>query len=105
MGQPLWLSVLNVSVMPSLLGSFALFYVANRFDWSGGFTLLMFFPFWLLGFFAWCIGAGSMPALVGLLRGTSTNHPPCPICSEPLATQYARQCLSCGADWHDDAGS
>ena len=27
--------------------------------------------------------------------------PPCPACGELLATSLARQCLACGADWHD----
>lgn len=26
--------------------------------------------------------------------------PPCPHCGEPLRTERAQQCLSCGADWH-----
>ena len=26
--------------------------------------------------------------------------PPCPHCGEPLRTSKARQCFSCGADWH-----
>jgi hypothetical protein len=105
MGQPLWLSVLNVSVMPTLIGSLALFYLADRLGWSTGFTLLMFLPFWVLGFFAWCFGVGSVLAAIGRIRGTTVRHPPCPTCAEPLATQHAQQCLACGADWHDNVGS
>lgn len=26
---------------------------------------------------------------------------PCPFCGERLATTLARQCLACGADWHE----
>jgi hypothetical protein len=26
---------------------------------------------------------------------------PCPYCGVPLASDLARQCLSCGMDWHD----
>jgi hypothetical protein len=28
---------------------------------------------------------------------------PCPYCEQPLKTSVARQCLSCGMDWHDPA--
>lgn len=27
--------------------------------------------------------------------------PPCPFCGEPLRTEKAKQCLNCGADWHN----
>jgi hypothetical protein len=30
--------------------------------------------------------------------------PPCPHCGEALASPRAKQCLSCGADWHGDPG-
>jgi hypothetical protein len=28
------------------------------------------------------------------------DGPPCPYCGKALATSRAKQCLSCGADWH-----
>jgi hypothetical protein len=28
--------------------------------------------------------------------------PPCRFCGKPLASSRARQCLSCGADWHHE---
>lgn len=38
-------------------------------------------------------------------NGPRSKHeqdgPPCPICGEPLRTKEAKQCLSCGMDWHD----
>ncbi len=38
-------------------------------------------------------------------NGPRTKHgetgPPCPYCGEPLRTERAQQCLSCGMDWHD----
>ena len=105
MGHPLWLTVLNVSVMPTLIGCSALFYLADWLDWTFGFTLLMFVPFWVFGFFVWCFGVCSVLAVIGRLGGNNVRHPPCPTCSEPLATQHAQQCLTCGADWHGDTDS
>jgi hypothetical protein len=31
-----------------------------------------------------------------------SKGPPCPFCGQPIATDKAKQCLNCGADWHDN---
>ena len=38
--------------------------------------------------------------LVEWLEGRRKG-PPCPKCGEPLRTEKAKQCLKCGADWHE----
>jgi hypothetical protein len=101
MGQPLWLNLLHISVMPTLLGSTLLFYLANRYDWWFGYTLLLFVPFWILGFFAWNFGPRFLIETLTSDRRTNAAGPSCPKCSQPLATELAQQCLHCGADWHD----
>lgn len=35
------------------------------------------------------------------MTDTSVDKPACPYCDAPLATSKARQCFSCGWDWHD----
>ncbi|WP_430452075.1 hypothetical protein [Rhodopirellula europaea] len=101
MGQPLWLGLLNVSVMPTFIGTSLLFYVAQRFDWWFGYTILFFVPFWVLGFFVWNFGAGLLIDRLLSNRPNAVVGPPCPYCSKPLASKYAQQCLHCGADWHN----
>jgi hypothetical protein len=38
-------------------------------------------------------------------NGPQTKHgvdgPPCPYCGAPLRTDKAKQCISCGTDWHN----
>lgn len=29
--------------------------------------------------------------------------PPCPVCGKQLRTKHAKQCVECGADWHQTA--
>ncbi len=45
--------------------------------------------------------------LAELRRGAAEQRQsapiPCPHCGEPLRTPLAKQCLSCGMDWHDPA--
>ncbi|KAA1257540.1 hypothetical protein LF1_00270 [Rubripirellula obstinata] len=100
MGQPLWLSLLNVSVMPTAIGVLAMLYSRDWLGWPTWLVIPLFPFFWLLGFCIWTLAVGGLLALRPPLAGPVHSHPPCPTCSHPLATQFARQCLHCGADWH-----
>jgi hypothetical protein len=102
MGKPLWLELLNFAIMPSFLGTITLLTCLGTLGWPTWYGVLLFVPFWLLGLFVWNLGVGMLVELRLLARGPRFSHPPCPKCAMPLATQYARQCLHCGADWHEE---
>jgi hypothetical protein len=35
-----------------------------------------------------------------LIAAVNYSRTPCPYCGEPLRSPLARQCFTCGADWH-----
>lgn len=102
MRQPLWLSLLNTSVMPTAVGMLGMMFTLDLLGWSHWYALPLFIPFWVFGFFAWNLLVAAVLALRPSLTEPVNSHPPCATCGRPLATQFAKQCLHCGAEWHHE---
>jgi hypothetical protein len=84
-----WSSLIGFS--PGLLGVAALvlaLIATSSWDWSK-LHLLWFTPAVFMGIMLLSIFLPAIP-----------QPTPCPECGKPLASRTAKQCLHCGADWH-----
>ena len=94
-------TLLYVSVIPAALTAFALSAIRVYFDLTHFNVLLLAIPVWIAVLLSWVFGMAGIATLLASAYLRCFPMPRCKTCDKPLGTRLAKQCLHCGADWHD----